>query len=233
MYYTAANLQKSQADIQQMFQTSALHAEAQELRRNREEVVFTDHNATRYIFCIVKGMVKVVTYQQDKELLEDYVYQGALINWTALTGQPKAGQMAKALVDGTIILKIPVSQFRRVMNEEVQIQRSLYKCINASLHRTQRRLNELILYNSRQRLIRFFAEDVRKRGTRIGYEYLVRPMLIHQDIAQITHTSRQTATAVLNELRSLRILDFDRKKMIIRNLDGLLELADTALDTED
>lgn len=232
MYYTASNLQRSNFDVQQVFQSSDLFANATELKFDRDEVIFTDHNIHRYVFLIIKGMVKLVTYQQDKELLEDYIHQGEFINWTALIGQPKVGQMAKALVDGTMVTKIPVLQFKALMQQDDKVQKSLYKCINASMYRTQRRLNDISLYNSRQRLIRFFAEDVRKRGIRIGYEYLLRPMLIHKDIAQLNQTSRQTATEVLNDLRNKRILDFDRKKMIIRNLDGLFQLADVALDTE-
>ncbi|HMO40223.1 MAG TPA: Crp/Fnr family transcriptional regulator [Saprospiraceae bacterium] len=225
MYYAVPELQLQHFEMQQIFQSAQLNMKAFELKLNREGVIFTSYSAQHYIFYIVSGMVKTVTYEHDKELLEDYSYQGELINWTALTDKTRAGQMAKAMINGTTVIKIPVTEFRELIARDEKMQRRLYKSINCSLYRAQQRLNAMSLYNSRQRLIRFFVEEVRQRGTRIGYEYLLRPMLVHSDIAHITHTSRQTATTTLNELRSMGIIDFNRRQMIIRNMDGLLKLA--------
>jgi CRP/FNR family transcriptional regulator, cyclic AMP receptor protein len=45
--------------------------------------------------------------------------------------------------------------------------------------------------------------------------------MTHQEIANLTATSRQTVTTILNELRNHNILTFDRKRMLIRDMDRL------------
>jgi CRP/FNR family transcriptional regulator, cyclic AMP receptor protein len=45
--------------------------------------------------------------------------------------------------------------------------------------------------------------------------------LTHQDIANLTATSRQTVTTVLNDLRERNVLTFSRNRLLIRNLAQL------------
>ena len=64
-----------------------------------------------------------------------------------------------------------------------------------------------------------------RRGERVGYETVVRKFLTHQEIANLTATSRQTVTTVLNDLRNKGLIKFDRRRLLIRDKDKLsLEL---------
>ncbi|RMG79696.1 MAG: helix-turn-helix domain-containing protein, partial [Bacteroidetes bacterium] len=45
--------------------------------------------------------------------------------------------------------------------------------------------------------------------------------MTHQEIANLTATSRQTVTTVLNELRTKNILTFNRKRLLIRDMEQL------------
>jgi CRP-like cAMP-binding protein len=60
-----------------------------------------------------------------------------------------------------------------------------------------------------------------KKGQRVGYEMLVRKFMTHQEIANLTATSRQTVTTVLNELRNKNILTFNRRRLLIRDMSNL------------
>ena len=62
---------------------------------------------------------------------------------------------------------------------------------------------------------------VERKGERVGYEHVVRKFITHQEIANLTATSRQTVTTVLNQLRSENIITFDRRRLLVRNLDAL------------
>lgn len=86
------------------------------------------------------------------------------------------------------------------------------------------RLESLVFKDSRSRIIDFLIKSVEKNGQRIGYEWVVRNFLTHQDIASLTSTSRQSVTMVLNDLRNENIIQFDRKRLLIRDLDKLRSL---------
>jgi CRP-like cAMP-binding protein len=60
-----------------------------------------------------------------------------------------------------------------------------------------------------------------EQGSRIGFETLVRHNMTHQDIADMTGTSRQMVTAVLNQLKRSNLLHFNRKKILFRDLNAL------------
>jgi CRP-like cAMP-binding protein len=55
-----------------------------------------------------------------------------------------------------------------------------------------------------------------------GDETLVNHGFTHQDMANITGTSRQLVTIVLNELKKKKLINFDRTSILIRNMNGLV-----------
>jgi CRP-like cAMP-binding protein len=50
---------------------------------------------------------------------------------------------------------------------------------------------------------------------------LLKHQLTHQDIANITCTSRQTVTLVLNELKKSDLIYFNRGKILVRDMASL------------
>jgi len=55
----------------------------------------------------------------------------------------------------------------------------------------------------------------------LNHEWLLKHELTHQDMANLTATSRQTVTIVLNELRENQLIKFDRKSILIHDIDAL------------
>ena len=49
--------------------------------------------------------------------------------------------------------------------------------------------------------------------------------MTHQEIANLTATSRQTVTTILNELRNKNIITFNRRRLLIRDMDLLAQEA--------
>ncbi|MFK5953226.1 MAG: helix-turn-helix domain-containing protein [Desulfobacterium sp.] len=62
---------------------------------------------------------------------------------------------------------------------------------------------------------------VKKSGMKFGDETLIRHGFTHQDMANITGTSRQLMTIVLNDLKKENKINFDRSSILIRDLDQL------------
>jgi len=60
-----------------------------------------------------------------------------------------------------------------------------------------------------------------KYGKKIKVEVLVKHDLTHQDMANLTATSRQTVTTVLNDLKEKDLIYMERKRFLIRELDKL------------
>ena len=92
----------------------------------------------------------------------------------------------------------------------------------------EKRLESLVFKDSRSRIIEYLVDLNNEKGQRVGYEWVVRNFITHQEIANLTATSRQTVTTVLNELKTKNILTFNRKRLLIRDLDLLSKEVSTA-----
>ena len=85
----------------------------------------------------------------------------------------------------------------------------------------EKRLESLVFKDSRSRIVEFLVDLNSEKGERVGYEWVVRGFITHQEIANLTATSRQTVTTVLNELKTKNIITFNRKRLLIRDVDLL------------
>jgi CRP-like cAMP-binding protein len=97
----------------------------------------------------------------------------------------------------------------------------IMKILGSRVLEMEQRLESLVFKDSRSRIVEFLLDLVKKKGQRVGYEWVVRKFITHQEIANLTATSRQTVTTVLNELRTKNLLTFNRKRLLVRDLDQL------------
>jgi len=77
------------------------------------------------------------------------------------------------------------------MRERLQIGEFIMNLIGSRLLKMERRLESLVFKDSRTRIVEFLLEMVEESGQRVGYEWVVRKFYTHQQIANLTATSRQ------------------------------------------
>jgi CRP-like cAMP-binding protein len=97
----------------------------------------------------------------------------------------------------------------------------MMKLIGLRLRKTERRLESLVFKDARTRVVEFIRDEANEKGKKIGFETMIPSHLTHKDIAALTGTSRQTVTTILNELREKNIINFDRRKILIRDMELL------------
>ncbi|MBL4655533.1 MAG: winged helix-turn-helix domain-containing protein, partial [Bacteroidia bacterium] len=84
-----------------------------------------------------------------------------------------------------------------------------------------KRLEAIIYKDARTRIVDFLKEMADEIGESAASETYIRNYLTHNDIANLTATSRQTVTTVLNDLRAKDLIYFDRTRILIRDLTKL------------
>ena len=138
----------------------------------------------------------------------------------ALVGQNKRRDFAIAVEDTQACI-ITIDEMKNLMRNHSQLNIFMMQLMGNRLLKMERRLESLVFKDSRTRIIEFLHELAKDKGQRVGYETLVRGFLTHQEIANLTATSRQTVTTILNELRRENIITFNRRRLLIRDLDKL------------
>ena len=79
----------------------------------------------------------------------------------------------------------------------------------------------MVFKDARTRIVDFIKEMGEEMGQKVGFETLIKTNLTHQDMANLTGTSRQTVTTVLNELKDKNVINFDRRRILVRDMELL------------
>ena len=175
------------------------------------------------IYMIDEGRVKIGTYSNTgKEITKAILGKAEIFGELSLIGQQKRRDFAIALEDCKMCV-VTVDEIKMMMRERSDFSLFLMKVMGSRMLQMEQRLESLVFKDSRTRIIEFLKGLADKKGQRVGYEMLVRKFMTHQEIANLTATSRQTVTTVLNELRNKNIITFNRRRLLIRDMDQLTE----------
>ncbi len=188
----------------------------------KNEYIFFPDDPSSSIFFLKKGRVKIGTYSDDgKEIIKAILGPGEIFGELSLVGEGKRKDFAMALDNEVKICAMNMSDMEEMMENNSRLGMRVTKLIGFRLQKIERRLESLIFKDARTRIIEFIKDMGVEIGKKIGYEILVKHHLTHQDIANLTATSRQTVTTVLNELKEQNLIHLERNKFLIRDIDNL------------
>lgn len=183
------------------------------------------------VVCLLKeGRVKVGNYSEDgREVIKAIVQPGELFGEMGLAGEDKRTEFALTMKEDCTFYTINVKKLRAVMKRNSELSLRLIDRIGSRIRRTERRLESIIFKDSRTRVVEFIFQMAEKVGKTFGDEVLLEHFLTHQDIANLTGTSRQFVTSVLNDLKRENIIKFDRNTILVSDTKGLAALTSTGL----
>jgi len=188
---------------------------------NKGDYVYFKEDYADKIYFIANGSIKIGSINGDgKEITKSILSSGEVFGELALIGIEKRRDFAIAIEKATICI-VSVDEMKSMMKDYNSLQTLLMKIMGNRIIEVEQRLESLVFRDSRTRIIEFILNMAKKHGQRVGYETLIRKMLTHQAIANLTATSRQTVTTVLNDLRTKNLLIFDRKRILIRDIEEL------------
>ena len=188
----------------------------------KNEFVYFPKEPSKVLFFLKKGRIKIGRYSDEgKEIIKAILYPGEVFGEMGIIGESERRDFAVAMDNDTRMCTINTDEFREIMNANQYLSLEMTKNIGEKLRNVERRLESLIFKDARERVIDFMLEMAEKYGKQIGVEILVKHDLTHQDIANLTATSRQTVTTVLNDLKDQDLIYMERKRFLIRDLDKL------------
>ena len=187
----------------------------------KNEFFYNTNQAPRQVFFIKSGRVKIgKQIDSGKEFIKAIAGEDELFGELSAMGQFAEENFAVAM-ERTVVYAIPASEMNSLIRNHPELGFLIMRKLGARLVETEQRLESLFFKSSRVRIIDFIKNFATYKGEQVGFETVIRKVLTHQEIASFTATSRQTVTTVLNELRNKNILAFNRRRMLIRNMEWL------------
>ncbi|MFK8103005.1 MAG: Crp/Fnr family transcriptional regulator [Saprospiraceae bacterium] len=185
------------------------------------DYIYMQEEYSDRIFFLTTGRVKVGNYgESGKEITKTILTSGEVFGELSLIGEEKRRDFAQAM-EATTVCILTVEEMQGLMRNHSSLSLFFMKIMGSRVLEMEQRLESLVFKDSRTRIIEFLRDLATKKGQRVGYEMLVRRFMTHQEIANLTATSRQTVTTVLNDLRNKNILTFNRRRLLIRDMEKL------------
>jgi len=188
----------------------------------KDQFIYFPQEAANDIFMIVNGRVKIGRYlEEGKEVVNAILSTGEIFGELVLAGEEKRSDFAQAMDENTTICTLSITELKALMKDNRELSFSLLKLVGLRLMKVERKLELLVFRDARTRVVEFLKDAAAWKGKKVGFETMIPTRLTHKDIAALTGTSRQTVTTILNELKDKNLINFDRKKILIRDLEKL------------
>ena len=175
------------------------------------------------VMVLLDGLLKIESVRDRKHVMvKEIVYPGRLFGEGLVFGAGTLdNELATSLSEATVVFHMPVDQYLSLARVHPSLMDVLLHAVGEKLSKKERRLAAFHFDDARKRLVAFIKELADHLGVRVGYETLVRHCFTQQDFANITGTSRQTVTCLLNEMKKANIIYFDRRRLLIRDMSRL------------
>jgi CRP-like cAMP-binding protein len=188
----------------------------------KDQFIYFTGEQANFIYMIAQGQVRIGHYLDDgKEVVTAILTTGEIFGELALAGEEKRRDFAQAMVGNTVICPLSIEELKSLMLEDRELSFKLLKLVGLRLMRIERKLELLVFKDARARIIEFLKDIASWKGKKVGFETMISTRLTHKDIAALTGNSRQTVTTILNELKEQNLINFDRRKILIRDLEKL------------
>ncbi|MFZ1808280.1 MAG: Crp/Fnr family transcriptional regulator [Cyclobacteriaceae bacterium] len=187
----------------------------------KDEFIYFPEEKSTHIYMIATGRVKIGHYLDDgKEAVTAILSTGEIFGELALAGEDQRKDFAQAM-DSVSICPLSIDDLKELMREDKELSFKMLKLVGLRLMKLERKLELLVFKDARTRIVEFLKDSASWKGKKVGFETMIPTKLTHKDIASLTGTSRQTVTTILNELKDQNLINFDRRKILIRDLDLL------------
>lgn len=211
-----------QSPLNFSFPEEQLHFEESIIEKGH--YLFMPDEAPHTLYYIKKGRVKVANHSDSKkEIIKAIAGKADLIGVAGLLGLHQYEDYALALEE-THVCSMSLQNVRKLMTSKPSFACFITAQLGKRMQYFNKRLESLVFKDARRRIIEAILDLNENHGDRVGLEYVVRRFITHQEIANLSATSRQTVTSVLNDLRNSGLIKFNRRRLLIQDLEALKDL---------
>jgi CRP-like cAMP-binding protein len=180
--------------------------------------IYFPEEPSTIVYLLKRGKVKIGSYGEDgREIIKAVLEPGEIFGELSLMGEGKRRDFAQALTSDVRFCAVSSEEMREILLNHPKLNYEITRMMGERMQRLERRLESLVFKDARQRILDFIYNTAIEKGSKVGIGLKMVHDLTHQDIANLTATSRQTVTITLNELRDKELINFDRKSILIHD----------------
>jgi CRP-like cAMP-binding protein len=129
------------------------------------------------------------------------------------------------VLDEADALVLPAAGFRALLGADSTVQAAMAAALVAQQRTAESRLESLLLRGVEARLCDFLLVSARRWGQTHPAGEMIAAPFTHAEIALLIGSTRETVTLLLGKLKRAGLLDFDKRRLVIRDRAGLSQRA--------
>lgn len=187
----------------------------------KKSTIFTEGSEKEAVFFIQDGLVK--TYKTDEnghEHIVSFLKAGEMFPHTGLFNQSPYPATAEAIVE-TSLLAIPTRQFEGLITRVPSIAIKMMRVMGDKIKELQEKLQMLSEQDVKHRILSFLLLLASQHGQTDSSEITINLPVTHQEIANCVGSTRETVNRFLNQLSKDQLLEVDRSRIIVKDLEAL------------
>ncbi len=184
----------------------------------KSKVFYRPEEMGEVLFILKKGIVQLYRISPEgKKLVITTLGKGSLFGEMALLGQQMHNTFAEAITECTICV-MSRNDLERLILQRPQVALRILEITGLRLRDAESRLEDLAFKGIPARLSSLLLRLAGDEDMVVGFT--------HQDLAEMVGTYRETATQVLNDLKSKGLIEIGRKRITIVDRDALVAVAE-------
>nr|WP_242549016.1 Crp/Fnr family transcriptional regulator [Alicyclobacillus mali (ex Roth et al. 2021)] len=196
-------------------------AELAVLRQYRRgETIFIEGTPREAVYFLVRGLVKVVKVDEEgREHIVAVLGKGQMFPHVGFFQDLPYPGTASA-IEQTTVYAISTRAFDALLRRHPPIALKLLRVLADRIVQLQAKLQELAVYDSRERVVAFLRHFTEEQGRVEPEGVRVHLPITHAEIAQMVGLRRESVNRIWNQLRRERAIEGERDTWII-HLDRL------------
>lgn len=187
--------------------------------RPPKAAIYYPGDASDFVFFLIEGRVKLgIVSEEGREVIKRIVTPGEMFGESALLGETKRKEFAVPMKIEASFASVRSTDLLHAIKSNKELTDRFIRYLGERVKQSESQLASYVLKDSKERIINFILNiDATSRET----DSKAHHYMTHQDIAGFTGASRQFVTAVLNDLRKLKLIDFNRISISVKDRKGL------------
>jgi CRP/FNR family transcriptional regulator, nitrogen oxide reductase regulator len=197
-----------------------------ERQYQKDDYIFLEGEAPEALYVVKSGKVKVLRHSTDgKDVVLRVVGSGHMLGTVAVfdgSGYPGTAQA----IEECAVLVIARNDCLTLVNRFPVFALAVIHDLGSRLRSSAEQIRSLAVERVEQRIARTLLKLAETAGSDVPEGRVIEMPLTRQDVADMTGTTVETAIRVMSKLRRAGLIRTRRGKVVLVDLDALLEIAE-------
>jgi CRP/FNR family transcriptional regulator, cyclic AMP receptor protein len=190
----------------------------------KQSHIFLQGDPLENVYFIYDGKIKI--YKSDingKEQIVTIAKKGDMFPHVGFFRKGEYPAYAEVLDQSTLIA-IPISKFENVLIENPELCIKVFKVLGEKIVDLQNRLEEQILNNTYEQIIKLLIRLAQKYGKeQEDGTILLKSEFTNKDLASMIGTTRETISRTLTKMKKDELIEVDDQGNMLLDIDVLME----------